>query len=212
MTYAYDKLYLDRARRTMGNMFDVAVYRLGYELPVFFEKFVTTNMAEGFQRGVPDLLVGRSGAELVIEVLERSGESGVHLDGQPSMNRSPEYWTGWALCYYQWLTGKSFADIVAHVPLDTILSLYGPYHEMDIRQFADKMDELYGEQPTRLKQLRTQAGLSQSQLAQLTGIPLRTLQQYEQRQKDINKAQGTYLLALTKILCCSLEDLMEFGR
>ena len=32
---------------------------------------------------------------------------------------------------------------------------------------------------------------------------------YEQRQKDINKAQAQTLLRLSRVLYCSMEDLME---
>ena len=40
-------------------------------------------------------------------------------------------------------------------------------------------------------------------------VPVRTIQQYEQRQKNINKAQAEYLVVLAKVLCCEAGDLME---
>ena len=82
---------------------------------------------------------------------------------------------------------------------------------MDIRHFTDKMTELYREAKpeTNLKLLRQRAKLSQRELAELSNIPLRTLQQYEQRQKNINKAQAEYLVILAKILYCDVTDLME---
>lgn len=42
-----------------------------------------------------------------------------------------------------------------------------------------------------------------------SGIPVHTLQQYEQRQKNINKASAEYLVMLAKVLCCTVEDLVE---
>ena len=86
-----------------------------------------------------------------------------------------------------------------------------PYHEMDIRQFVDKMNELYREaiHETNLKRLRTLANMSQSELACQAGISARTIQQYEQRQKDINKARAETLLRLARILHCEMEELME---
>ena len=91
------------------------------------------------------------------------------------------------------------------------MALYSPYHEMDIRQFVDKMNELYrkAKPETNLKLRRKRAGLSQRELAEQTGISVRTIQQYEQRQKSINKAQGEYLALLAKALCCNVEDLIE---
>ena len=60
-----------------------------------------------------------------------------------------------------------------------------------------------------LKAMRALAGLSQSELAGQADVPVRTIQQYEQRQKDINKAQAETLLRLACALNCNVEDLME---
>ena len=82
---------------------------------------------------------------------------------------------------------------------------------MDIRQFVDKMNELYkaAKPETNLKLLRQKAGLSQRELAELSGVPVRTIQQYEQRQKNINKAQAEYLVMLSQTLCCDIGNLIE---
>lgn len=129
-----------------------------------------------------------------------------------TVNRSEEFWTGWALAYYQWVTAMRFSEIVKYIPIKDIMNLYSPYHEMDIRQFVDKMNIMYKEAKpdTNLKLFRNKAGLSQSQLADLSGISVRTLQQYEQRQKNINKAKVETLVALAKVLCCEVEDLVEY--
>ena len=105
----------------------------------------------------------------------------------------------------------SFAEIVKYIPIKEIKAMYIPYHEMDIRQFVDEMNERYrrARPETNLKLRRQQAGLSQKELAELSGIPVRTIQQYEQRQKNINKAQVAYLLILARILCCDVENLIE---
>ena len=89
--------------------------------------------------------------------------------------------------------------------------MYQKYHEMDIRHFADKMNELCLHQrtKTRLKQLRHLVGLSQRELAERSGISLRTIQQFEQRKKNINKAQIDTLLPLSMALYCDVRDLLE---
>ncbi len=120
----------------------------------------------------------------------------------------------WFICYrlyYQWETNLTFRRITDTVPVDEIVALYTPYHEMDIQQFSDKMTELLKERcsVSRLKILRENAGLSQSALASLSDVPVRTIQQYEQRRKNINKAQAEYLVSLAKVLCCKVDDLME---
>ena len=56
---------------------------------------------------------------------------------------SEEYWTGWAVAFYQWQRGLSCDHLVRHVPISQIAQLYKAYHEVDIRQFCDKVDSLY---------------------------------------------------------------------
>lgn len=211
MIQAYDKVYLEKARTNLGRMLDFAVYELKHELTGFFELFITSGVAERFGDGDYSLIAGMSGVELAYTVLESSGLPARRVKARYTQDRSEEYWTGWALAYYQWETGATFSEIDRCIPINVVRDLYSPYHEMDIRQFCDRMNELYrsAKPETNLKLLRRQAGLSQSQLAELSGIPIRMLQQYEQRQKNINKAQAEYLVRLSRTLCCKVEQLLE---
>ena len=211
MICAYDKLYLEKARVALGRMLDFAVYELKYDVTVFFDTFIASGVAREFENGDAGVVVGKSGVELTYEVLERAGSMERRMRAYYNAWKSPEYWAGWALAYYQWETALSFAEIVRYVPIIRIIALYEPYHEMDIRQFVDKMNELYHESKadTNLKILRKRAGYTQKELALLTDIPIRTLQQYEQRQKNINKASAEYLYAISKVLGCGIKELME---
>lgn len=211
MICAYDKIYLDKARTVLGRMLDFAVHDLQYDITEFFGLFIESGAANRFEDGDYEVIVGMSGVELAYTVLEQTGIKSERIKPNYTVNRSEEYWVGWALAYYQWMTSLSFADIVKHIPIMEIRSLYIPYHEMDIRHFADKMNELYktAKSETNLKLLRQNRNLSQRELAELAEIPIRTIQQYEQRQKNINKAQVEYLVILSKVLCCRIEDLLE---
>lgn len=211
MIHAYDKVYLEKARISVGRMLDFSVNDLHYDIGDFFELFIKTGIAERFERGDFTLIAGMSGVELTYEVFEKAGIAIERVKTRYTSDRSKEFWTGWALAYYQWYTSESFAEITKYIPIKDIVALYSPYHEMDIRQFVDKMNELYrkAKPETNLKLRRKRAGLSQRELAEQTGISVRTIQQYEQRQKNINKAQGEYLALLAKALCCNVEDLIE---
>lgn len=59
-----------------------------------------------------------------------------------------------------------------------------------------------------LKELRLNKGLSQSQLAQATDISIRTLQQYEQGNRDINGCRLKTLIKLSNVLECSIVDIL----
>lgn len=211
MIYAYDKVYLEKARVCLGRMLDFAVYELGYDITCFFDMFICSGIAERFGRGDFNLLVGKSGVELAYEVLVDSGKQEKRISPRYTVDRSEEYWTGWALAYYQWETSLSFEEIVKYIPIADIQELYSPYHEMDIRQFVNKMNELYraAKIETNLKLYRQLAGLSQKELSELSCVSYRTIQQYEQRQKNINKAQVGTLVMLARVLCCEVEDLIE---
>ena len=211
MTHAYDKLYIEKARAALARMLDFAVYDLHQDLTSFFDLFISSGVAQLFEQGDIHILVGKSGVELAYEVLDRSGLAYERVTPQYSMDRSEEYWTGWALAYYQWETAQSFAEITQYIPIRDIQAMYDPYHEMDIRQFCDAMNECLrrAKSETNLKLLRQQNGMSQKELAEISGVPLRTLQQYEQRQKNINKAQAEYLVSLSTALNCSVEQLIE---
>ena len=211
MIHAYDKTYLDKARTALGRMLDFAVYDLKYDIEDFFALFITSGIAARFEKGDYSVIVGMSGVELAYKVLELTKGEENRIKPQYSAERSEEYWAGWALAYYQWDTALSFEEIVRAVPMKRIVQMYSPYHEMDIRQFCDKMNELYrtAQPETNLKALRQRSGLSQRDLAEQSGVPLRTIQQYEQRQKSINKAQAECLFMLARSLCCEIEDLLE---
>ena len=211
MICAYDKVYLECAKRVLGRMLDFAAYDLQYSIEEFFSLFIKSGVAERFGKGDFAILAGKSGVEVAYEVLEKMQIDVERSTPRYAANRSEEYWTGWALAHYQWETALSFEEIEKFIPIHYVKALYSPYHEMDIRQFIEKMNELYrvANPDTNLKRKRRQAGLSQSQLAELSGIPVRTIQQYEQRQKNINKAQVEYLFKLSNALECSVECLME---
>ena len=48
------------------------------------------------------------------------------------------------------------------------------------------------------------------ELAERSGVNLRTLQEYDNRAMDINRAVGGTLTALSKVLGCQMEDLLEY--
>lgn len=120
-------------------------------------------------------------------------------------------WSGWALAYYQWYTGKTFSRIHEAVSIQEILYWYPTFHEADVMKFVTAMNErlqrFYAD--TNLKRIRKFAGLSQNELSAESGVPLRQIQLFEQRRRDINKTQAINFFRLSKVLGCKSEDLLE---
>lgn len=209
--HAYYREYLEHAQRILGDMMDFAVNSCDMEPDDFFEKFIVTGIAEQFGNGNPMYVAGRTGCEIAREVLERSGIRLEGIEDEMFLDKSPEYWSGWALCYYQWITGKSFERIYRAVSMSEILGMYPTLHEADISKFVELMEDKWKKYypDTCLKRLRVTAGLSQKDLAELSGVSIRQIQLFEQRQRDINKAQVFNVMKLAKVLGCRVEELVE---
>lgn len=62
----------------------------------------------------------------------------------------------------------------------------------------------------KLKIMRTGAALSQRQLSELSGVNLRTIQDYESNGGQlVDRANLRTLLNLAKALCCNIKDILE---
>ena len=212
MICAYDKVYLPRAQKILGNMLDIAVNEYKMKLNDYYERFLISRISEDFSSGDSSTIAGRSGKELFAEVMNLKDSDRKKLEKvQLPISKSPEYWTGWLLAHYQWSRGVSFRMINDDIPIETIIDMYHPYHEMDITQAVDELNRIsqLKRVETYLKIYRKKMGYTQSDLSDATGIPLRTIQQYEQRRKNINKASVESIIALSNILKCEPIDLME---
>lgn len=62
---------------------------------------------------------------------------------------------------------------------------------------------------SNLQKMRKQAGMSQSQLAEKSGVDIRMIQHYEQGTKDINKAQVITVLQLAEALDVDINDIIN---
>lgn len=207
---AYSELYVENAQNVCGHMFDFAINTVGLEADLFMERFLASRYSKEIARGNVTFVAGKTGPEIARLVLSETGFSDKVPDDVMYIDRSPEYWGGWVLAYYQWLRDLSFRHIIRAVPFHDILGLYHVFHEMDIEKFVDEMDgklaKYYAD--TALKRRRMICGLSQSGLAQLSGVPLRQIQLFEQRRRNIRKAQSETVLMLSKALSCDMESLL----
>lgn len=89
--------------------------------------------------------------------------------------------------------------------------MYYTLHEANVTKFADIMDSRMKEYfpDTNLKRIRTIYGFTQAELAERSQVSLRSIQMYEQRNKNINKASADTIYCLAKALGCTMEDLIE---
>ena len=212
MIHAYSENYLDDAMQNLGEAFDFAHTVCYLDLDSFFAMFINSGIADLFGNGHPKYVAGLSGTELAMEVMRKSGLNPDGLQAQVEYDYSPEYWTGWALAYFQWFTKRPFKNIAECVTMQEILQLYPTLHEASEEKFVETVNRIICNKnlPTRLQKRRKDAGLTQKELAERSRVKLRTIQQYEMRAKNINKAAVETLLQLAQVLYCSIEDLLEY--
>ena len=90
------------------------------------------------------------------------------------IDKSPEYWAGWALAHYQRHSSRRFMDILAAVPFSRIIEMYPVFHEMDVTHFTDHMNGIMRKSypVSRLKVQRMNNSMSPDDLAEASGIEL----------------------------------------
>lgn len=211
-----DDVYLYDAMMNMGEMIDSAVNSANMNADIFIHMFINTGVASQIEFHNPKYTVGKSGAELVDEVLFRTNRY-VDIDVEPidSFSRSPEYWAGWVLEYCQWKSNLSFKKIQELLPVSELIDMYYPLHEASEDKVLNILYERYNSDSHRLKcgvrlqQYRKMLGMSQNDLAITANVNKRTLQQYEIEAKDLAKASAASVLALSRALGCTVEELIS---
>lgn len=211
MIRAYQETYLHKAQASLGNAFDYAINSCEIPGEDFVKFFTASSVSKRMENGEPAFLAGKSGIEIAFDVVFETTGKQLNKAPKEHIGRSREYWIGWAVCYYQWYSARSFSDIFKILSFDDLQNMYYTLHEADITKFVDIVDEKIRERfkDTNLKRIRTSYGCTQAELSEHSGVSLRSIQMYEQRNKDINKASAEALYRISKILGCTVEDLLE---
>lgn len=172
MLHAYKKIYLNDACDNLGFMYDYAVNALQYTVSNFIELFLKSKIATRVEKGDFYMISGCSGIELAHFVLED-----LHLDREIlrdyiSSNTTKEYWFGSNVALYQWLTSLTFTEIFYVADTDSIQSMFDVYHEMDVTQFFEAMNDKYLKKhpESKLSLALKQKGISVKELSEATKI------------------------------------------
>lgn len=208
---AYREMYLNRVTGNMASMFDFAINDFGIPGEDFAHMFAGSQTARRIEAGEPQYLIGMCGEEIALRVIEETTGITPEAEAGERLDRTPDYWCGCVIGYYQWTRGISFKGVFKVASYSEIGAMYPVLHEADISKFANVMDgrrELKRKE-TNLRRIREAYGCSQRKLAELSGVSLRSIQMYEQRNKDINKGQLRAIISLARVLGCRAEELLE---
>ena len=211
VTYAYQEIYLSKAQSVLGDVFDYAVNTCNIIGNDFVKMFIISSASKRMENGEPAYLVGKSGIEITAEIIFETKGQKLQIESCEKFGRSKEYWIGWSVAYYQWYSGRKYSEIFKVISFEDLQKMYYTLHEADITKFVDivdlRMKEYFSE--TNLKRIRMVYGFTQSELAKRSGVSLRSIQMYEQRNKNINKASADTIYRFAKTLGCTMEDLIE---
>lgn len=214
MTHGYNKTYLYDAQNNLGDFFDYGINDCGYPGNELFSLFISSKIANEFGKGNPKYIAGMSGIELLQEVILRTYRKPLQCTPTLRIDKTPEFWAGWALAYYQWKSGHSFTLLQKILSFSDILARYPTLHQADVEKFAElcenRLQSYRKKEETPLAKFRKIHRLSQRKLAEKSEVSLRMIQLYEQKQNDIAKASGQTLRNLSKALDCTIEDLLEY--
>ena len=113
--------------------------------------------------------------------------------------------------YYQWYSCRKFGEIFRAISFADLKSLYHTLHEADISKFVDivdaKMKEYYPE--TRLKSFRSTNGLSQNELARVSGVNSRSIEMMKAAKKAINEVNPETKLIAVTVLTSSDQNVLD---
>lgn len=211
MIHAYQEMYLSKVQSVLGDAFDYAINTCSISGKDFVKLFIASSVSKRMGNGEPAYLAGKSGIEIAREIVAETKGRELQIEPQEQFGRSAEYWIGWSVAYYQWYSGRKYSDIFKVISFEDLQKMYHTLHEADITKFVDIVDsrakEYFSE--TNLKRIRTAYGVTQVKLAERSGVSLRSIQMYEQRNKNINKATVDSMYRLAKVLGCTIEDLIE---
>ena len=101
MTHAYQEMYLSNAQALLGDAFDYAINACDISGNDFVKLFSVSSVSKRIENGEPAYLAGKSGIEVVADVLVETTGKAPTAKPQVTFSRSREYWIGWAIAYYQ---------------------------------------------------------------------------------------------------------------
>jgi len=210
MTHAYPDYYVDDVQRELGAMLDYAVNICGEDLDEFYARFLSSGIAHFIFLAYPKY-IGLSGTELALLVAEKTGAPLPEKEPLICVG-SPEYWTGWTLAYISWFLNLDFETLgQKSVSAERIRNLFHPFHEADISKTVDYIQDIirqHNANENALKRQRTLTGMTQEQLAHMSGISLRVIRSYEQGKRSLGNAGAQTVMRLCQALSCRIEDIV----
>lgn len=137
---ACQERYRHKTQDLLSDAFDYAVNVFHFSGDDFVHLFLRSSACSRLERKDITYILGRSGIEMALDIIEETTGEVLDVDPQPRYFRTREYWVGWALAYYKWQSKWTYQEIFSKVPFSVLREMYNPLHEADISKFISIMD------------------------------------------------------------------------
>lgn len=196
----------------LGICMSFACKYLDFQPNEFFKLFSSSNVSIEYAKANPKYIYGMSGIELAYEALIDLGFSPKDIDDY-EIEKDLNYWLGRVIGYMQYINNYSYKYLAEIINLNSLLD----HHEELASEGLGYINEyvftnlVNGDSKSRLQSKRKLVDLSQSQLALKANINVRTLQQYEIKNKNINNASVKSVMKLAEAIGCKIDDILEYS-
>jgi hypothetical protein len=121
-----------------------AVLQWGDTVEEFFDKFLSSGLADSFSKQEPFVTTGCTGEELVAMVNEEvSGARQEPKESDMATNYTHYYWIGYAIALFSAGTGLTIKEILSAIPVEEWKRLYSLCHEYGDELLFEKLADVY---------------------------------------------------------------------
>ena len=201
----FDFEYLDDARETLGALLDIGVNEWKVPGDDLAQAFLACRAWRSSSSGATRRTCRENRLSTCCVCWPRTSipERSVAPEHAQVVPRE-DYWLGWILAYYQMETGRPYRQVFDAIPYEELAGMFYPLHEAPEEKFVEALNHRLAaaQLPTRLYRQRKICGVSQKQLAEASGVGLRSIELHARRQKNINHAAAETLYRLAFALHC----------
>lgn len=211
MRTSYPQCYIDDFSDTCGYMFQYVKKDCGIDPDDFFDWLIMSRVANQIQLGNPRFIAGMSGPDIARDVFVKTFGREFGVEPQYHTMLEADFWVGSILAYYSWYSGMSFAQMRSFGIKPSVIAKLYQENRDDRQKLMEAMMGIVekNRDASSLTYFRKLAGLTQKQLSESSGVPLRMIQLYEQGQNDLCKAKAETVLKLADVLKCSVGQLLN---
>jgi hypothetical protein len=132
---------------TLGWAFAEAVNIDGDTEAGFLAKLSKSGILTDIEAHAPYCTTGCTGSELVRKVKSALGDKNAPVNQRYPGDQGEPYWVGYSLGWYHCRSGRSFAEILSMIPIESWKRMYKLYHECSEEKLYRDLEGIFAGKP-----------------------------------------------------------------